>query len=275
MFASKSAILIPDVVAHTQRSGDFDYALPLKSGAYELRLYFAPRLSEPDALSKDQTHQFDVFLNGSRIMASTEVYATHNSGRNWTIRVFRGVRASSDGKLHLAFRSRVDRAYLSGIELTPDFGGPIRFVSRNSPVLDKEGNSWSLDRYAEGGTLVSRTEPFPPELDPNVYSGERYGDFRYAIPVAIGRYRVKLHFAETFFDAAQGNGGVGRRRFDVLVNGRTTLADFDIAREAGGSFRAVVKAIPDVQPEADGRIHLQFVSRVNHACVNAVELIKE
>lgn len=40
-------------------------------------------------------------------------------------------------------------------------------------------------------------------------------------------YTLALHFAELYFDAADG------RVFTVLVNGEAVLADFDIFVEAG------------------------------------------
>ena len=49
------------------------------------------------------------------------------------------------------------------------------------------------------------------------------------------QFTVRLHFAE--LDDVQ----PGERVFDVLLQGKTALENFDVVREAGGTFRAVVK----------------------------------
>jgi len=49
------------------------------------------------------------------------------------------------------------------------------------------------------------------------------------------QFAVRLHFAE--LDDVQ----PGERVFDVQLQGTTALKDFDVVREAGGTFRAVVK----------------------------------
>jgi hypothetical protein len=63
------------------------------------------------------------------------------------------------------------------------------------------------------------------------------------VPAEIAQPRtlsVRLHFAE--IDGAK----PGQRIFDVKLQGKTVLADFDVARAAGGGNRAVVKQFDDV-----------------------------
>ena len=72
---------------------------------------------------------------------------------------------------------------------------------------------------------------------PLLYTGERHGNFSYAIPVAPGSYTVKLHFLESFFSPlipAAHCHGVGCRVFDVTCNGVMLLQDFDIVQAALG-----------------------------------------
>jgi len=67
------------------------------------------------------------------------------------------------------------------------------------------------------------------------------GTFNYAIPVAPGRYRVTLKFAETY--PAQFR--VRERIFDVYCNGLALLRNFDVYAEAGRSNRACDKSSKD------------------------------
>jgi beta-galactosidase len=55
------------------------------------------------------------------------------------------------------------------------------------------------------------------------------------------RYTVRLHFAEV--DQVR----PGERVFDVLVQDKKVLANFDILKEAGGPMTAIVKEVPDVE----------------------------
>jgi len=87
---------------------------------------------------------------------------------------------------------------------------------------------------------------------PGVYQSERWGACTYALPLAAGRYTVRLHFAETTYHAA------GKRRFNVDINGKRVLTEFDVFAEAGGVDKAVVRDFPGTRPGPDGLITLAF-----------------
>lgn len=67
------------------------------------------------------------------------------------------------------------------------------------------------------------------------------------------RFLVRLHFAE-LDDVAP-----GERVFDVVLQGKTVLKDFDIVREAGGAFQAVVQEFRDV--EADRQLEIRLAPK--------------
>ncbi|KAI9101456.1 hypothetical protein K1719_023938 [Acacia pycnantha] len=56
-----------------------------------------------------------------------------------------------------------------------------------------------------------------------------------------GNYNVKLHFAEIMYSNDQNVSGLGRRIFDVFIQGRKYLRDFNIIKEAGGVGKGIVK----------------------------------
>jgi Malectin domain len=260
-----------------ERRGDFDYAIPLSEGSYELRLYFAGRLAR--ATDRHATRRFSVFANGLELLDALDPSATRETPEEGVVRVFRDITAGKDRKLHLSFRSAQDPAFVSGIELTPGIAGairPVRIVAKQSPYTDRDYQIWAADRYVTGGNLAMRTDPVGGDLDPNLFSGERYGTFTYKVPVPSGRYRLTLFFAETWFGRnTMGGGGAGSRRFDVDANGVPLLKDFDILREAGGSYRGLSKTFDGLMPDSDGYINLSFLPRINNACINAIELSDE
>ena len=84
-----------------------------------------------------------------------------------------------------------------------------------------------------------------------VYQTERVGDCTYTVPVAEGHaYTVRLHFAELQL-------GPDQRKFNVDINGRRMLTDFDIAAVAGKD-KALVKEFDGTDPDGDGNIVIAF-----------------
>ena len=73
--------------------------------------------------------------------------------------------------------------------------------------------------------------------NPELYRTELWGMKNYHLTLVTGEYLLRLHWAETY------GLGPGGRTFDVALEGKTILKDFDAAREAGGVKRAVVKEI--------------------------------
>ncbi|CAK9154593.1 unnamed protein product [Ilex paraguariensis] len=63
----------------------------------------------------------------------------------------------------------------------------------------------------------------------------------YGLGLKNGKYNVELHFAEIQMDDSRSWRGLGRRLFDVYIQGKRVLQDFNIQEEAGGSKRALVK----------------------------------
>jgi hypothetical protein len=176
--------------------------------------------------------------------------------------------------------TRKEAPFVNAIEILPAPDGrllPIRIVARASAVRDSAGQEWGADRFWLGGFPVQRHEPVEGPEESSVYQGERYGNFSYAIPVAAGsRYTLTLRFAETWFGPGRpGGGGPGNRVFDVYCNGRTLLRNFDVLREAGGPMRQLKKTFRGLEPNAQGKLILQFVPVRNYAMINAIEVLDQ
>ncbi len=103
----------------------------------------------------------------------------------------------------------------------------------------------------------------------SVYLTNRVGSsFSYSIPNLTpgDAYTVRLHFAETYWKK------VGKRVFNVAIDGRTVLSNFDIVAAAGGADKAVVEAFAVTAPSS-GTITIQFTSDVDQAQVNAIQVL--
>ncbi len=105
---------------------------------------------------------------------------------------------------------------------------------------DSEG-SFFADTNFSGGNVTSTTAtidtslipaPVPPQA---VYQTAREGVSKYTITglVPDATYKVTLHFAETQWS------GPGERRFNVSINNKPVLTNFDIFASAGAKNKAI------------------------------------
>jgi len=182
------------------------------------------------------------------------------------------VSPAQDGMVHIRFVALTDRALVNAIELTPQPASgirPIRMVSALSPFVDRKGADWQPDDYVQGGQLLVRSELSAGATDPELYEGERFGHFDYAIPVPAGKYKAALYFREAYFRLP------GERVFNVFTDGKMLLRNFDIVRESGGILRPITRVFHDLEPNAQGLIDLSFVPVENYAIVDAIEISGE
>ncbi|MBW4639875.1 MAG: malectin [Gloeocapsa sp. UFS-A4-WI-NPMV-4B04] len=99
----------------------------------------------------------------------------------------------------------------------------------------------------------------------------------YNFPLASGKYDVRLHFAEIFFGVPGGGpagSGVGSRVFDINIEGKNLLQNFDITAAAGGAMTAIVVPIEDIQVN-DGVLNLNLNADVNYGAISGIEILKK
>jgi len=275
------------------RFGNFSYDIPLQPGNDELPLYFLETHFGPGSLSGggETSRMFDILLNGQPVIKLFDIIKDAGGNDIGDERVFKNVTPALDGHLHLKLHKLNEAALLNALAIVPAPPGkinPVRILAQNNSYTDRAGNIWSPDRYFRGGQLALHLSGGPVSGTPNpgLYSSERFGNFTYAIPVPAGKYKLTLHFAETYWGIQNtypnmpdqnGSpvGGAGSRIFDVYCNGTTLLENFDIFKEAGGPLRARDKIFHNLQPDAQGKFVLSFVPVVDYACVNALEVEEE
>ena len=259
----------------SRREGNFRYAIPTRQGTYEVHLHFivlAP--DDPDFVSAPL---FQVVVNGKAVLDTFDPLSESGGFDRFHSRVIRDVSPASDGKIHLAFQPITGAAYISAVEVLSSEPGrvrPVRIVTAKSSVVDSNGLVWAADEDAIGGYVVERRDSVRDPKLRMLFVSERYGNFRYRIPVPPGRYRVKLYFAETYFGSKLPSAGpaLGSRVFNVFANGTTLLREFDVTKEAGGPNQPVVREFENIEPNAQGNIALEFVPLRNYAEVNALEV---
>lgn len=267
-------------IYETRREGDFGYSIPLPRGEYELRLHFAETLygEGNPAGGGETTRMFSVYINN--VLALDYFDVIGDAGANEAdIRVFKDVSPAADGKLHIKFEAHNNAAFVNAIEITPGVPGrmmPIRMAARDQAYTAPDGRVWSADWYASGGQLIARPDAVSGADDPELFRSERYGNLRYTIPVAPGKYAVTFYFSEAWFGPEKAaGGGEGSRIFDILCNGVALRRNFDIFKDSGGPNRAMKLTFHGLTPNAQRKLAISLVPVRNYACLNAIEVVEE
>jgi hypothetical protein len=273
--------LDPDIFCHW-RQGSFSYHIPLKKGVYEMRLYFAEMVYGEDNVAGggEATRVFKVLANNKELIRFLDVISDASGSNTADIKVFRDIQPGDDGMLHLQFAPSVNNdPFVNGIEIVPSQSGairPIRILAHDAELTDGKNRLWSADRYFHGGMLVQRHDPVAGADEEGIYQNERFGNFSYIIPVALGgRYDATLKFCENWIGPDRPRaGGAGTRVFDVLFNGRLLLANFDVFKQVG-SLHALDKTFKGLEPNAQGKLIFTFTPTRDYAMVNAIEVVDE
>ncbi len=145
---------------------------------------------------------------------------------------------------------------------------PILAVNAAGPAI---GNFLADSNFTGGGTYSS-TAPISGAasgIPAGIYQTERNQNFTYTFtgldPAAY--HRIDMHFAEIYWTTS------GKRIFDVIINGKVVLDDFDIFQAAGGINKAYVKTFV-TKPTTSGSLTLQFTTVVDQAKISAITIGK-
>ncbi|KAA0051101.1 putative LRR receptor-like serine/threonine-protein kinase [Cucumis melo var. makuwa] len=105
---------------------------------------------------------------------------------------------------------------------------------------------------------------FPNTIDTELYQTQRLSASSlryYGLGLENGNYTVNLHFAEIAFPDSNTWQSRGRRLFDIYIQGNRVLQNFDIRKEAGGSFLAVRRNFTAEVTENFLEIHLFWAGK--------------
>ncbi|MBV8807084.1 MAG: hypothetical protein JO033_00290 [Acidobacteriaceae bacterium] len=154
-------------------------------------------------------------------------------------------------------------------------GGPIRFLCgyNGPPHIGRLGDVWGPDQYFHGGRPWPTRPGFVRRAsDPFLFRNMRTGEFSYDIPVKPATYELHLYFIETEYGEDLG-GGENSRTFMIRLNGATLIQTFDPLSDAGGPRIADERVFKDVQPAADGKLHISFESQRGEPMISGIVLL--
>ncbi|KAL2496530.1 putative leucine-rich repeat receptor-like serine/threonine-protein kinase [Forsythia ovata] len=122
-------------------------------------------------------------------------------------------------------------------------GGPSKFVqSKTNWAFSSTGNF--LDDARTRDSYIWDNISSISGQNPQLYMNARLSPLSltyYGFCLENGNYIVTLHFAEIMFTDDRTYSSLGRRIFDVYVQGKLVLEDFNIEYEAGGVNKAIFR----------------------------------
>jgi len=152
----------------------------------------------------------------------------------------------------------------------PDDGVIRVKAGADKAFTDPQGHVWQADTGFDGGDTVSRDPGLKIENTdmPDFYRNEHYDMTKWSATVPNGTYTVKLYFCETY----EGITDVGQRIFDVSIQGKKVLKDFDVYKVAGGAEKPITKTYDDIAV-TDGKITVSFDANIQSPQINGIEII--
>ncbi len=149
----------------------------------------------------------------------------------------------------------------------------VRRVNVGGDVYtDASGKGWSADQaYATGtewghdyGEAAVSVNAIDRTTEDVLYQSARHGagGYRFEAP-AVGRYRVKLHFAEIVHNAPR------QRVFDVTLENRLVIDNLDLFATFGMNVAATYTFDVEVM---DGRLAVKFVAVTGDPTISAIEV---
>jgi hypothetical protein len=168
----------------------------------------------------------------------------------------------------------------SQVNSWPQTGLPISYgTAVSSAKINCGGNkagAFAEDNYfeARSNTLDLGVVEVPAgsSIPAQIYSTARQGYMiKYIFPmkplVQGKTYTINFYWADTKSDAS------GKRVFDVAVNDKKLITNFDIFAQAGGKSKAIVKQLTGIVPDQDGNIAIQFFRKSgDQPMINALEI---
>ncbi|XP_030931736.1 probable leucine-rich repeat receptor-like serine/threonine-protein kinase At3g14840 isoform X1 [Quercus lobata] len=121
-------------------------------------------------------------------------------------------------------------------------GGPAKFFNRGNWAFSSTGHF--IDDNKPKDIYILGNSSKLTMANPELYMTARLSPLSltyYAFCLGAGTYKINLHFAEIKFTNDNTYSSLGRRVFDIYIQGELVEKDFNIADEAGGVGMEIIK----------------------------------
>ncbi|KAK7324508.1 hypothetical protein VNO77_28112 [Canavalia gladiata] len=212
-------------------------------------------------------NNFSIASQGSQTCAVGNVNlfassSTHNdSGMGSCLRSFTCPKTSYS--LHINCGGKMVTVNRSTYDDDEDTAGPARFY--------RSGNkNWAFSTTGKfmntdiGDFYIRSNQSTLSIVNAELYMNARLSPTSltyYGFCLGNGNYTVNLHFAEIMFTDDQTYRSLGRRIFDIYIQGKLVRKDFNIVEEAGGIGKAVTMPFPAAVTNGTLEIRLYWAGK--------------
>ncbi len=167
----------------------------------------------------------------------------------------------------LATPANISDYHLRAIEITKKFTFPLKINVGGDVYKDFIADTEFVTDTSNYGFMEgSKGGPFTDEInnttDEQVYQTEINGLAKYILRIPNGKYRIKLLFAENYYNST------GKRVFDVYVQGNLAINALDIFKEVGAKT-ALEKVIDNVEVN-DYLLDIHFAAQIERPLLNGI-----
>lgn len=140
---------------------------------------------------------------------------------------------------------------------------PLAINVGGGELVTTSGQVYVADSFVTGGRISSagHKQAIANTEDDAVYQTSRFGDFRYAIPLENGGYRVTIQMAEVYFNAAN------KRQFALRIEGALLAQDIDLYALAG---KLTAYDLTFSTQVVDGVLDIEGVKQKNNPLINGI-----
>ncbi|MBD3316362.1 MAG: choice-of-anchor D domain-containing protein, partial [Chitinivibrionales bacterium] len=141
--------------------------------------------------------------------------------------------------------------------------------------VDDQGKRWEAGApWTTTGRTYKVSNKISNTVNDSLYQTVRYGPsdspyVHFAFPAPEGAYMVRLHFAEIYWKTTE----PGFRLFDVRIEDKPRLDNYDIFEAAGGQYTAVIEEIPVTVN--DDTLDIELLQEVERPKISAIEILHQ
>ncbi|PWU57610.1 hypothetical protein DLE60_24145 [Micromonospora globispora] len=266
---------------------EMSWDFPVAAGAQiQVRLYLANRYPTTNTVGK---RKFDVWLDGALKLNDFDPVAAAGGTDRGIMRSFPVI---SDGNVDIDFIHVLENPLVQAIEIVQTAPAPTaadvlyRVNAGGAALAAPSGPAWAVDtattpssyhntgsNIATYSTLATLDATVPAGTPAALFSAERWDlsttpDMQWDFPVPAGQpVQVRLYLANRY----SGTSTVGKRKFDVYIDGALKLNDFDPVAAAGGTNRGTMRAFVVT---SDGNVDIDFGRVLENPLIQGIEIVK-
>ncbi len=275
----------------TERYGEnLSYAIPVPNGTYYIyTLHNELWFGKQGPNGQEGQRVFDISIENTKVKDDFDLYK-ENGNQPMALR-FEGV-SVNDGELNLDFASSFDNATVSGIIISQN---PINIpedlkAGAAPPPAETSGYSdYLMINTGSRDDVTFDGKQFVSDYNTNYFSSysanfnytvegeslfqtERYGrNMSIRIPVENGTYQVKTYHNELWFGSFGPSSGVGKRVFDISIEGILKKDNFDIYAEKSNT--PTILTFNDIEV-TDGWLELDFSASSDNVTLSGLYIGK-